>query len=129
MLGRVETLDPGLNAAFVDIGLQRPGLLPLSKRRVRPNEGETVAVRISRAPSDDKGARLVPAGDLPLTGEGRVPRLLKSGDDPVEMLRAEQDPPQEILVDDLETYTRVRHALRDRLSFSMGSSTTAGPSL
>jgi ribonuclease G len=127
MLGRVETLDPGLNAAFVDIGLQRPGLLPLSKRRVRPNEGETVAVRISRAPSDDKGARLVPAGDLPLTGEGRVPRLLKSGDDPVEMLRAEQDPPQEILVDDLETYTRVRHALRDRPELLDGLQHHRGP--
>ncbi|HSE73596.1 MAG TPA: hypothetical protein VLB05_03715, partial [Dongiaceae bacterium] len=28
-LGRVERIEPSLNAAFVEIGLERPGLLPL----------------------------------------------------------------------------------------------------
>lgn len=114
ILGRVSALDAGLNAAFVEIGLERPGLLPLSRGRPRPTEGEALAVRIARAPGEDKGARLAfAAGVVPPSGV-TPPRLLTAGDDPVELLRAEAEPPEEILVDDFESHAALRRRLADR---------------
>lgn len=114
VLGRVLTLDPGLNGAFVDIGLERPGLLPLGRKRDRPAEGQALVVRLSRAPAEEKGARLARVAEAHVPAGMKPPRLLKSGDDPLEALRAEEAPPEDILVDDLETFTRLRLALKDR---------------
>lgn len=114
LLGRVAALDPGLNAAFVDIGLERPGLLPLGRNKTRPAEGAALAVRIARAPADDKGARLAFAGEITVPAGAVPPRLLVAGDDPLEHLRAEEQPPDEVLVDDLETFTQARRRLSDR---------------
>ena len=49
---------------------------------------------------------------LPIHRRLRAPG--RSGDDPIEVLRAEPDPPDEILIDDLEIFTRARQALKDR---------------
>jgi Ribonuclease G/E len=57
-LGRVTAVDHGLNAAFVEIGLARPGLLPLKAARAGVQEGTPVTVRIVREPSPGKGAKL-----------------------------------------------------------------------
>jgi len=56
-LGRVVKLEPSLNAAFVEIGLERPGLLPLKKQNA-VTEGETVIVQVKRDAREDKGVRL-----------------------------------------------------------------------
>ena len=57
-LGKVAKLEPSLQAAFVEIGLNRPGLLPLKKQGKQPNEGESVVVQVRRDERDGKGVRL-----------------------------------------------------------------------
>ena len=57
-LGRVERIEPSLNAAFVEIGLERPGLLPLKKQGQQPNEGALLPVQVRRDGRDGKAARL-----------------------------------------------------------------------
>jgi Ribonuclease G/E len=58
MLGRVVRIEPSLNAAFVEIGLERPGLLPLKKQGAQPTEGQAMVVQVRRDARDDKAARL-----------------------------------------------------------------------
>ncbi|MDK9721371.1 MAG: ribonuclease E/G [Rhodospirillales bacterium] len=55
-LGRVTRLEPGIGAAFVEIGLAQPGFLNLGKHQV--GEGEAVIVRVKADPQGEKGARL-----------------------------------------------------------------------
>jgi Ribonuclease G/E len=75
-LGRVTAFDDGLQAAFVDIGLDRPALLPRKRAMTRLNEGDRIVVEVTRAPSPGKGAKL--KQDIPDAREtsGRPPRLL-----------------------------------------------------
>jgi ribonuclease G len=87
-LGRVLTIDRGLETAFVDIGLHQPGFLPLAACPTRPVEGQAVTVEVSRDPVAGKGARLtarigeavaLSPGTRPperLTREGPLRRLL-----------------------------------------------------
>ena len=66
--GRVARLLPGMQAAFVDIGLERAGFLHLSDIRGAHNgdgritdhlrEGEAVTVQVLKDPLGKKGARL-----------------------------------------------------------------------
>lgn len=83
-LGRAVRIEPSLNAAFVEIGLSRPGLLPL-KKQGNPTEGAAIAVQVRRDAHEDKAARLSAsihseiAYEEPLAaakGQGRVPALL-----------------------------------------------------
>jgi Ribonuclease G/E len=83
-LGRVARIEPSLNAAFVEIGLGRPGLLPL-KKQGNPTEGAAIVVQVRRDEHADKAARLSAsihseiAYQEPLAaakGQGRVPALL-----------------------------------------------------
>ena len=72
-LGRVEGALPGLDAAFVDIGLDRAGFLALPEARpadsaaagrakngIRDyaNDGDRILVQVRRDPIEDKGAKL-----------------------------------------------------------------------
>jgi Ribonuclease G/E len=57
-LGKVAKLEPSLQAAFVELGLDRPGLLPLKKQGKQPNEGESIVVQVRREERDGKGVRL-----------------------------------------------------------------------
>jgi len=57
-LGRVTKIEPSLQAAFVEIGQERPGLLPLKKQGRQPTEGEAIVVQVRRDERDGKGARL-----------------------------------------------------------------------
>ncbi|MFC6215704.1 ribonuclease G, partial [Fodinicurvata halophila] len=65
---RVSRLDRGLNAAFVDLGPSPPGFLPLGKTVTRPAEGAALALRVTRAPAEDKGAKLALAEMDPPAG-------------------------------------------------------------
>src|ERR671925_1575779 len=58
ILGRVERIDPSLHAAFVEVGLERPGMLPLKKQGQQPTEGQPLLVQVRRDGRDDKAARL-----------------------------------------------------------------------
>ncbi|MBI2255677.1 MAG: ribonuclease E/G [Proteobacteria bacterium] len=57
-LGRVIGVEPSLNAAFVEIGLDRPGLLPLKKQGGQPTEGDALVVQVRRDGREEKGVRL-----------------------------------------------------------------------
>src|SRR3954469_14821231 len=75
-LGRVVKLERTLNAAFVEIGLDRPGLLPLKKHDTL-SEGDAVAVQVRRDAREDKGVRLARFNAKPnLIGERKPPALL-----------------------------------------------------
>jgi len=75
-LGRVVKLERTLNAAFVEIGLDRPGLLPLKKHDTL-SEGDAIAVQVRRAAVEDKGVRLARASfDAKKIGDRKPPALL-----------------------------------------------------
>jgi len=57
-LGRVARIEPSLNAAFVEIGLERPGLLPLKKHGQPPTEGAPLVVQVRRDEREGKAVRL-----------------------------------------------------------------------
>lgn len=57
-LGRVAKIEPSLQAAFVEIGQERPGLLPLKNQGRQPTEGEAIVVQVRRDERGGKGARL-----------------------------------------------------------------------
>lgn len=57
-LGRVVRVERSLNAAFVEIGLDKPGMLPLKRQGAQPSEGDALVVQIRRDRREEKGARL-----------------------------------------------------------------------
>ena len=70
-LGRVISVDPALEVAFVEIGAERAGLLPLRDAGKKPpSSGDTVLVQVTRAPIENKGVRL--SARLALPGRGIV---------------------------------------------------------
>ena len=81
--GRVRRVVPGLKAAFVEVGLERPGMLHV---RETPRTGDAIAdalhvgehvlVQVIRDPVRDKGARLTMRPTLP----GRYLALLPRQD-------------------------------------------------
>lgn len=77
-LGRVVAFDDSLQAAFVDIGLDRPGLLPRKNAMSRLSDGDRAVVRVVRPPAPGKGVKL--KQDIPDPDEtaGRVPRQLSA---------------------------------------------------
>jgi Ribonuclease G/E len=110
-----------LDAAFVELGLARPGLLPLSEgpgRRL--TEGDPVVVRVLREAAGGKGLRLSarikdPPPDLDRRARGaRPPALLLQGDDPLERVLAARAPPDEIVVDDPDTHAEIKARLAGR---------------
>lgn len=76
-LGRVEGVRPALAAAFIDIGLERPGFLALPEARPHGveggndgigdyvGEGDKVLVQVQRDAFQDKGAKLTTHITLP----------------------------------------------------------------
>ncbi|MDJ0945416.1 MAG: ribonuclease E/G [Kiloniellales bacterium] len=117
-LGRVARLDRGLGAAFVDIGLAEPGLLPLDRVEARPAEGEALIVRVQRPPAPGKGAKLsakVPA-ELRRRLESaaraaRAPALLHRADDPLDLWLSAAAPPARVVADDAGLLAELRRRL------------------
>ena len=116
-LGRVAALDRALEAAFVEIGLARPGFLPLSAAPKGLSEGQAVLVRAVREPRADKGARLGARGrDLP-PGAAQAaagltpPALVRAAADPIATALADPHDLDEIRIDDPATFARARAAL------------------
>ncbi len=115
-LGRVARLDRALGAAFVEIGLAEPGLLPLDRVETRPAEGEALIVRVQRAPGADKGAKLTARISEAerrrveaAAKAAKAPALLFRADDPLDrLLPKEVEPPAHILGDDPELLAETR---------------------
>jgi ribonuclease G len=86
-LGRVTMIDRGLGTAFVDIGLAKPGFLPLSASPTPPVEGQAVTVEVSRDPVAGKGARLTGRiGKAVALPRGSKPPMRLSHDGPLRRL-------------------------------------------
>ncbi len=117
-LGRVTARDKGLAAAFVDIGLERPGFLPLAEAPKGLSEGDAVAVRVAREPGADKGARLtargLPDGLRAAAETLRPPALLRAAGDPIAAALAADPPPEEIVLDDPVMFQRAKARLAER---------------
>jgi Ribonuclease G/E len=96
-LGRVQAVDRGLNAAFVEIGLARPGLLPLKAVPAGTGEGAALAVRVVREPAPGKGAKLAAAPEAAVPADPRPPALLAEATPLVDLLR--RSDPREIVVE------------------------------
>jgi Ribonuclease G/E len=114
-LGRIAQLDKALDAAFVDLGLARPGLLPRGEAPGRKLvEGEAVALRVTRAATGDKGVRLsARLADPPADLQDRIrglkpPALLARGDDPIERALAAPPALDDIVIDDPATFAKVK---------------------
>lgn len=111
-LGRVLEISEGLDAAFVDIGLSQPGLLPRGEAPGKKqlghalSEGDIVTVKVVREASEDKGVRLSarihrpPDGLEALAAAADCPSLLNEAEDPLTALIARQKDIECILVDD-----------------------------
>ena len=117
-LGRVTARDPGLAAAFVDIGRERPGLLPLDEAPKGLSEGDAVAVRVTRAPQAEKGVRLtgcrLPAELRAKAERLSPPALLRAAEDPFEVALAAEPPPDAIVIDDPACFARAQAHLAAR---------------
>lgn len=120
-LGRVAALDRGLDAAFVELGLARPGLLPLKAAPADLREGAAVPVRIVREPSPGKGPKLAHAPNAP-GPDARPPVLLAEGTPLIDLLR--RSDPAEIRVEGAtrrQTLAATAPELADRLQGHTGA--------
>lgn len=135
--GRVLELSDGLDAAFVDVGLEAPGLLPRGEAPGRKqlgralSEGDAVTVRVVREASENKGVRLTsritnPPENLErLADEASVPALVYQGEDPLKRFILCWDPVEAIVVDDSEVFKGLQkrltdHELHNILTFDPG---------
>jgi Ribonuclease G/E len=99
-LGRVGAIDRGLEAAFVEIGLDRPGFLPLSHCHRPPVEGESLVVEVTREAAAGKGVRLTARlGEQPALPAGARAPLRLPGEPPLARLVRRVEGELEILVD------------------------------
>ena len=112
-LGRVISVDPALEAAFVEIGAERAGLLPLRDAGKKPpSSGDTVLVQVTRAPIENKGVRL--SARLALPGRGMA---LRPGRPGLAFAPNLADP---------EERERLRSALKPMLTAEAGLAVEAG---
>jgi Ribonuclease G/E len=121
-LGRIAHLDKTLDAAFVDLGLARPGLLPQGEAPGRKLvEGEALALRVTRAATGDKGVRLSarlanPPADLQDRIRGKKPpALLARGDDFIARALAKSSALDDIVIDDPAIFGKIK-----RLALALG---------
>lgn len=56
--GRVLRYVPGMQAAFVDIGLEKNGFLPLNETDAKPQSGQEILVQVKKEAAGEKGAFL-----------------------------------------------------------------------
>ncbi len=134
-LARVQRFDKGLDGAFVDLGLERPGLLPRRELQDGPGasvppEGTALAVKVLRAPAADKGARVSAKGvSAPVSGDLKAPARLGGGapgaiQGPLAALAARATP-QRVVCDDAALLTQLKDLLGGGGDFELHS--TAAP--
>ncbi|MEK7820757.1 MAG: ribonuclease E/G, partial [Pseudomonadota bacterium] len=117
-LGRVRTMVPALDAAFVDLGEKEDGFLPVAAKNAarKIREGDALAVEVVRDAEDGKGPRLArrPAEDAAAIAAGPAPRLLRPA--PPLAIRVARDwpgPIRRIVVDDVDTLLALKAWCRD----------------
>lgn len=110
-LARLLRFEKGLDGAFVELGLERPGLLPRQEMTgPLPTEGTTLPVKVLRAPGGDKGARvsakLSPEEAERLAGR-KAPARLPAEDGPLLAL-LQAAAPDEVVTDDVTLMNRLK---------------------
>ena len=112
-VGRVTRLDSGLAAAFLEIGAAHPALLPFARGATGLSEGDGLAVKVTRAPAEDKGAKVtakLTKGELAAAAPALQPRvepgLVRPAADALEMMLALG--PEEVVIDGLSLYQALR---------------------
>jgi len=90
-MGRVANVSRALDAAFIELGLDRPGLLAFSDTKEgapKLVEGASVCVRVTRDATDDKGYKLTgridQAQENDWLADARAPALIQPAPDPVQ---------------------------------------------
>lgn len=107
-LGRVSSVDRALDAAFVEIGQDRPGFLPDAKM-LGISEGAAVAVRVRADARGGKGAKLVMVPDDALSDPAAKPPCLLRRSHVLERLLAEHPGIVRVEVDDAAALAEARH--------------------
>lgn len=131
ILGRIKTIHKAMKVAFVDIGEEVHGYLPLKTMENKgegAHEGQAIMVRIARSSMDDKGAKLsakvmhaMPEGELeaPLvikTPPNALQRALHdAGDTPVHVWLPDER--SLAMVSDFVDQNKVRFLKDDELMF------------
>ncbi|WP_299397746.1 ribonuclease E/G [Pelagibius sp.] len=128
-LAKVGRFDKGLEGAFVDLGLERDGLLPAREvAGPMPPEGSALPVAVIRAPAADKGARVSAkrAGASLDDAQGlRAPARLGGGQGVLTdlMRRAEVST---VVCDDADLLRRLRAAVGEEdCAFDLAAPTTS----
>ena len=114
-LGRVANVSKALDAAFIDLGLERPGLLAFSDTKQgapRMVEGAPVIVRVTRDATDDKGAKLTGRVDRVLPTDMKAPAVLVAAPDPVDAFLATRvQPDWRVIADAPRPGAEIRRAM------------------
>lgn len=107
-LGRVAVVSKALDAAFVDLGLDRPGLLAFADTQEgapKLIEGAPVLVQVTRDATDDKGpkltAKLTGKIDRVVPSDLRAPAVVVAAPDPVAHFLATRVQPDWRVMSDL----------------------------
>ena len=114
---KVKRLDRKAGAAFCDIGMEEDGFLPLDAAPAGLSEGDALTLRVTRAASGGKGAKLTRHDEAlpPGLGTQGGPSLLLRANDPVAALAGQgaagSAPPEEILTDDPAMLNRLKRLL------------------
>lgn len=85
-LGRVAAISKALDAAFIDLGLDRAGLLAFADTKEgapKLVEGAPVLVEVTRDSTDDKGPKLTGKIDRLVPSDLRAPAEIAAAPDPV----------------------------------------------
>jgi Ribonuclease G/E len=107
---RIEALTPAMGGAFVALGGNQSGFLPLQNNAPKLTEGQAVTVKVSRAAQGGKGLRLrLLAADVASEQKG----LVTPGPTPLARLAALW-PTAAVVVDSPEAAALIPPALRDR---------------
>jgi len=113
-LGRVASVSKALDAAFVDLGLERPGLLAFSDTKQgapKLTQGVPVVVRVTRDATDDKGAKLTGRVDHAVSADVKAPALIVAAPDPLEaFLAARVQPDWTVIADAPRAGAQLRRA-------------------
>ncbi len=111
LLARLQRFEKGLDGAFVDLGLERPGLLPRQEMTGPvPTEGTALPVKVLRAPGGDKGARVsakLSPEEAARLADREAPARLPAADGPLLSL-LQSAAPDEIIVDDVTLMNRLK---------------------
>jgi Ribonuclease G/E len=113
-LGRVANVSKALDAAFVDLGLERPGLLAFGDAKEgtpKLVEGAPVLVQVTRDATDDKGPKLSGKIDHAAPSDLRAPAIVSAAPDPVaQFLETRVGPGWRVICDAPRSGAEVRRA-------------------